>query len=83
LASLGPVPLWLCSLALFIPNLLSNVVVGGLALLLLCSVRLIYHWAYALFGMREDLKAMQIAMVIAGTGLLAWLLLVQLVLVQG
>lgn len=81
MASLGPVPLWLWSLALFIPNLLSNVVVGGLALL--CSVGLIYHGAYALFGMREDLKAMQMAMVIAGTGLLAWLLLVQLVLVQG
>jgi hypothetical protein len=80
LAAVAPIPLWLSSLALFIPNLLTNVVVGGVALL--CSVGLIYHGVYALFGMRDDLKAMQMATVIAGTGLLAWLLLVQIVLVQ-
>ena len=81
LAAIAPVPLWISSLALFIPNLLTNVVVGGLALL--CSVGLIYHGVYALFGMRDDLKAMQMSTVIAGAGLLAWLLLVQIVLVQG
>ena len=80
LAAIAPVPLWLSSLALLMPNLLANVVVGGLALL--CSAGLIYHGVYALFGMRDDLKAMQMATVIAGAGLFVWLLLVQIVLVQ-
>jgi hypothetical protein len=81
LAAIAPVPLWLSSLTLLIPDLLTNVIVGGTALL--CSVGLIYHGVYALFGMRDELKAMQMSTVIAGAGLLAWLLLVQIVLVQG
>lgn len=80
LAAIAPVPLWLSSLALFIPNLFFGVFVGGLALL--SSVGLIYHGVYALFGMREDIRALQMATVIAGTGLFAWLLLIQIVLIH-
>lgn len=78
LAAIAPVPLWLSALVLLVPNLIVVVTVGGLALL--CSVQLIYHGVYALFGMREDLRALQMATVVAGAGLFAWLLLMQIVL---
>lgn len=80
LASIAPVPLWLSSLALFVPNLFANVVVGGLALF--CSFGLIYHGVSALFRMREDVGAFQVASVLSGAGLLAWLLLMQIVLMH-
>lgn len=80
LAALAPIPLWLSSLVLFVPNLLVAVVVGGLALL--CSVGLIYHGVYALFHLREDVQALQMATVIAGVGLFTWLLLMQIVLIH-
>ena len=80
LAALAPIPLWLSSLVLFVPNLFVAVVVGGLALL--CSVGLIYHGVYALFHLREDVQALQMATVIAGVGLFAWLMLMQIVLIH-
>lgn len=79
LAVIAPIPLWLSSLALLVPSLFLCVVVGVLALL--CSAGLIYRGVYALFHMQEDLKALQMATVISGAGLLAWLLLMQIVLV--
>jgi hypothetical protein len=80
LAALAPIPLWISSLVLFVPNLFVGVVVGGLALL--CSVGLIYHGVYALFHLHEDLHALQMATVIAGIGLFMWLLLMQIVLIH-
>lgn len=80
LAALAPVPLWISALALFVPSLFASVVVGGLALT--CSFGLIYHGVSALFRMREDIRALQMATVISGAGLLAWLLLMQIVLVH-
>lgn len=80
LAAIAPVPMWLSSLALFVPNLSVGVVVGGLGLL--CSVGLIYRGVYALFSMREDIKALQMATVIAGAGLFMWLILMQIVLIH-
>lgn len=81
LAAIAPAPLWLSSLTLLVPSLSVAVVVGAFALG--CSVGLIYHGVYALFRMRDDLKALQMATVISGAGLLVWLLLLQIVLVQG
>lgn len=80
LAALAPVPLWISSLTLFVPSLFASVVIGGLALL--CSLGLIYHGVYSLLRMREDVRALQMAAVISGAGLLAWLLLMQIVLVH-
>ena len=77
-AAIAPVPLWLSSLVLFIPNLVVVVLVGGLALL--CSLVLTYRGVYALLRMHEDVRALQMATVITGVGLLAWLLLMQIVL---
>jgi succinate dehydrogenase hydrophobic anchor subunit len=80
LAALAPIPLWLSSLVLFVPNLFVGVVVGGLALV--CSFGLIYHGVSALFHLRDDIQALQMATVIAGVGLLMWLLLMQIVLIH-
>ena len=80
LAAIAPIPLWLSSLALFVPSLLINMVIGILALF--GSTGLIYHGVYALFHMRENLQALQMATVIAGAGLFAWLVLVQIVLMH-
>ena len=80
LAAIAPIPLWLSSLVLLIPNLVVGVLVGGLALL--CSLGLTYRGVYALLHMREDVRALQMATVITGAGLLAWLLLMQIVLIH-
>ena len=78
LAAIAPIPLWISSLVLFVPNLAVVVVVGALALL--CSLALTYRGVYALLRMHDDIRAFQMATVITGAGLLAWLLLMQIVL---
>ena len=80
LAAIAPVPLWLSSLTLLVPNLIFGAVVGGLGLL--CSVGLIYRGVYSLFSMGEEVKALQMATVIAGAGLFMWLILMQIVLIH-
>lgn len=80
LAALAPIPLWLSALVLFVPSMLVAVVAGVLALV--ASVGLIYHGVYALFHLHEDVQALQMATVIAGAGLFAWLLLMQIVLIH-
>lgn len=80
LAVIAPVPLWLSSLCLWVPSLAFGVVIGVVAMF--ASFGLIYHGVYALFGLREPVKAFQMSTVICGTGLLAWLLLMQIVLIH-
>ncbi|MCY1371597.1 hypothetical protein D9M69_587470 [compost metagenome] len=80
LAAIAPVPMWLSSLTLFVPNLFLGVVVGGVGLL--GSVGLIYRGVYALFSMREEIKALQMATVITSAGLFMWLILMQIVLIH-
>ena len=80
IAAIAPIPLWLSSLVLFVPNLVVGVAVGGLALL--CSLGLTYRGVYALLRMHDDVRALQMASVVTGAGLLAWLLLMQIVLMH-
>lgn len=80
LAAIAPIPLWISSLVLLVPNLAIGVAVGGLALL--CSLGLTYRGVYALLRMHDDVRALQMATVITGAGLLAWLLLMQIVLMH-
>lgn len=80
LAAIAPIPMWISSLVLFVPNLAVGIVVGVLGLA--CSLALTYHGMYTLFRMHEDLRAMQMAMVVTGTGLLVWLVLMQIVLMH-
>ena len=79
-AALAPIPLWLSSLALFVPNLAFGVAVGALALA--CSLALTYRGVYSLLHMHENIRAFQMATVVTGAGLLAWLLLMQIVLLH-
>ena len=80
LAAIAPIPMWISSLVLFVPNLAVCVVVGALGLF--ASLAITYRGMYALFRMHEDLRAMQMATVVTGTGLLAWLVLMQIVLMH-
>jgi len=80
LAAIAPIPMWLSSLVLLVPNLLVCVLVGALGLL--CSLAITYRGMYALFRMHEDIRAMQMATVTTGAGLLAWLVLMQIVLIH-
>ncbi len=80
LAAIAPIPMWISSLVLFVPNLAVCVVVGAVGLI--CSLGITYRGMYALFRMHEDLRAMQMATVVTGTGLLAWLVLMQIVLMH-
>lgn len=80
ISAITPIPLWLSSLVLFIPNLISGVIVGGLALA--CSLALTYRGVYSLLHMHEGLQAFQMAIVVTGAGLLAWLVLMQIVLIH-
>ena len=80
LASIAPIPMWISSLVLFVPNLVVCVLVGALGLL--ASLAITYRGMYALFRMHEDLRAMQMATVVTGAGLLAWLVLMQIVLIR-
>lgn len=79
-AAIAPIPLWISSLVLFIPNLAVGVGVGTLALA--CSLALTYRGVYTLLHMHENLRAFQMATVVTGAGLLAWLLLMQIVLIH-
>ena len=80
LASIAPVPLWLSSLGLLLPSLFANVAIGMVALA--CAFGLIYHGVFSLFRIGDDTRAGQMAGVICGTGLVAWLLLMQITLVH-
>jgi hypothetical protein len=80
LAAIAPIPMWISSLVLFVPNLIVCVLVGALGLL--ASLAITYRGMYALFGMHEELRAMQMATVVTGAGLLAWLVLMQIVLMH-
>jgi hypothetical protein len=80
LAAIAPIPMWISSLVLFVPNLFVCVLTGGLGLL--ASLAITYRGIYALFRMHEEIRAMQMATVVTGAGLLAWLVLMQIVLIR-
>lgn len=77
LAGITPIPLWLSSLALLVPNLAFNVVAVLMALAASCS--LIYHGAYALCHMSEETTAAAITQTVMGAGVSAWALLLLIV----
>lgn len=73
LAGIAPIPLWLSSLALFVPSLAFNAAVSILALA--ASGSLIYHGVYALCHMHEEVSAAAVTQTVMGAGLIAWALL--------
>lgn len=78
LASISPIPLWLSSLALFVPSLSFNVVVSLAAIGLSCSI--IYHGIEGLGHTGEDMAAANVVQTVIGIGLIAWALMLVLVI---
>jgi hypothetical protein len=70
LAAVAPIPLWLSSLALFVPNLWVNVLMVGMAWM--GSAALIRHGVRPLFRLDDDENVRRMANVIIVTGVSAW-----------
>jgi hypothetical protein len=73
LAAIAPVPLWLSSLGLLIPDLLVNMVLSTAAMGVSCA--LLYQGLQALGRRREELVAAWAVQIVIGAGLIAWALL--------
>jgi hypothetical protein len=71
LAAIAPVPLWLSSLALFVPSLAFNVVVVGVAWV--AAIALIRHGVRPLLKVADVKKARYIANVVTMAGVGAWI----------
>jgi hypothetical protein len=70
LAALAPVPMWLSSLGLLIPNLLANGLVALIGLGLSCGVA--SHGVQALCRTREGVVAEGVVQTVMGAGVIAW-----------
>lgn len=70
LAAVAPTPLWLSSLALFVPSMAFNAVV--LALAWVASAALIYHGVEPIFRVEGHSKSRLMASGILAAGVLAW-----------
>ena len=79
LAAIAPVPLWLSSLGLFIPDLTANAALSSIAMALSCA--LLYHGLQALGRRREEVVAAGMVQIVIGAGLIAWALLLALAFV--
>lgn len=81
LAFAAPIPLWLSSLALFVPNFFAAATVGVLALAFSCVI--IYHGVSTLLRVRDDIVAESIAYGIMACGMAAWAMLLIIVIPVG
>lgn len=77
-AAIAPTPLWLASLALFVPSLTINGLTMAAALLL--SAMMIYEGSYRVFRLEDGRQSLLLAGSILAAGLLAWSFLMGLVL---
>lgn len=78
LAFVAPLPLWLSSLGLIVPNFFFVSAVSVVALVLACFI--IYHGVATLLHIAEDIVAGSIAYGIMACGMIAWALLLVAVL---
>ena len=77
IACIAPIPLWLSSLGLMVPNLGFNAAVSVAALAATCG--LVYHGVSALAHTREEISALGITQTVMGAGLVIWALLLGLI----
>lgn len=77
LAGIVPMPLWLSSLCLLVPNLAFDAEISLLGLAASCG--LLYHGVYALGHLREEISAAGITQTVMGGGLVIWVLLLALI----
>lgn len=78
LASVAPVPMWLSSLALFVPSLVFNGVAALTGLGLACA--LMVNGIQGLCRTREGVTAAGMAQIVIGAGILGWGLLLTVAL---
>lgn len=71
LAAIAPVPLWLCSLALLVPNRGFNLAVAAAALI--ASIALIRHGVRPLLHIADEKIAHYVANVVTMVGVAAWI----------
>lgn len=81
LAFFAPIPLWLCSLSLFVPSFLFCMLMCCLGLLAACLI--IYHGTAVLLKCRDEAKTTAISYGIMAAGLIAWALLLLIVIPIG
>lgn len=77
LAALAPIPLWLSSLGLLIPNLAVNMFISLAALAASCL--LVYHGLQGLKLIREDVEAMSVTYIIMAACVIAWAMLLSII----
>jgi hypothetical protein len=80
LAGLAPLPLWLASLGLLVPDLLFTVLLAAIALALTC--RALYRGILGLSQAREPVTAAWMTQVAIGGALIPWALLVAAVMTR-
>ncbi len=73
LAAIAPIPLWLSSLALFVPNLWVNVL--AVAIAWVGCVALIRHGVRPLLGLHDEMQAHKMANMLTFIGIVAWIAL--------
>lgn len=73
LAAIAPIPLWLSSLALFVPSLAVNVFVVAAAWI--GSVALIRHGVRPLMRLQDEMAAHKMANMVTFIGIVAWVAL--------
>lgn len=76
LAAIAPVPMWLSSLGLLVPDLMFNVAFAMIGTGLSCA--LIYHGIQALAHREDEIVAAGIVQTVIGAGLIAWAFLLVL-----
>lgn len=73
LAAIAPTPLWLGSLALFVPS--AAFVIALMALAWVGSAALIYHGTPPLFNLQDHRKSRLMSHFVIGAGVMAWIAL--------
>lgn len=79
IAILAPIPMWLSSLALMVPNV--PFIVTAALTGLVASAFLVRHGVRAMLGVREITEAGEIALLVICAGVLAWAAMIALVLI--
>lgn len=72
-AAIAPVPMWLSSLSLLVPNLVFNVLVALSGLGVSCA--LMYYGILALCRMEDGIEAAGVTYTVMAAGMIAWVLL--------
>ncbi len=80
LAAIAPTPLWLGSLALFVPS--AGVVVAVMGLAWIASAALIYHGTPPLFSLADHRKSRLMSHFVIGAGVMAWVALMAVLAVM-